>query len=184
MIRQESFFDWVALCVLASVEFHLGWNCLWTCAMRNRCDWFQVQRNSMEWSLHQNITHGPWIRKMTIRTDHQWIITRNYGAISVRCSLVSISNFNWLHGWVGSFNEGTFKVSRCHPLEPVLHWRCHYSFSILWKFPAQHVHAIIVFAIFARCPRCQDVPGQVLIFVAPYSFILDTCPYTCTSKPL
>jgi nitrate/TMAO reductase-like tetraheme cytochrome c subunit len=31
--------------VIAAVKFHLGWNCIWTSAICNRCHWFQVQSN-------------------------------------------------------------------------------------------------------------------------------------------
>ena len=34
--------------------------------MCNRCHWFQVQRDIMEWSAHQIITHGP----MDVKYDH------------------------------------------------------------------------------------------------------------------
>ena len=70
--------------------------------MRNRCHWFQVQRDIMEWSAHQIITHGCWIWPLVLTINFSFFV-RNYVSFWVcwkleicRSSLLSRSNLDWV----------------------------------------------------------------------------------------
>ena len=133
--------------------------------MRNRCHWFQVQRDIMEWSANKH--YHPWMLNMTTCTDRQTInfsfFVRNYGSFWVcwkldicRCSLPSRSNLDWV-GERGDLQG------------------LHFTTTVSGIPVAHHVRTMMAFDTFAGYPRCADVPDSSLfltIYNDSYSFIM------------
>ena len=172
-----------ALGVLAAVKIHVGWFCdledmiWWICAMRNRCHWFQVQRiqrDIMEWSAHQIITHGCWIWPLVLTINFSFLV-RNYGSFWVcwkleicRCSLLSRSNLDW----VGE--RGDLQGLNIASTPAFLDWTFHYySFGNSRCTPCAHNDGLWYVRGVSKMCRCA---GQQLIlddyYNDSYSFIM------------
>ena len=141
--------------------------------MRNRCHWFQVQRDIMEWSAHQIITHGCWIWPL-ILTINLSFFARNYGSFWVcwwleicRCSLLSRSNLDW----VGE--RGDLQGLNIASTPTFLDWTFHYySFGNSRCTPCAHNDGLWYVRGVSKMCRCA---GQQLIlddyYNDSYSFI-------------
>ena len=141
--------------------------------MCNRCHWFQVQRDIMEWSAHQTITHGCWIWPLVLTISFSFLV-RNYGSFWVcwkleicRCSLLSRSNLDWV-GERGDPQGLNIASTPTLSIE-------HFTTTVSGIPVAHHVRTMMAFVTFAGYPRCADVPDSSLfltIYNDSYSFIM------------
>ena len=146
--------------------------------MRNPCHWFQVQRDIMEWSAHQIITHGCWIWPLILTINFSFF-ARNYGSFWVcwrleicRCSLLSRSNLDW----VGE--RGDLQGLNIASTPAFLDWTFHYFSATVSGIPvAHHVRTMMAFDTFAGYPRCADVPDSSLTI---YNDSIHSLPHTVT----
>lgn len=128
---------------------HVGWNC-----------WLQVKATS---GIEMCINFPP----IDVEDDCSYypfciFCEKLYRSFSVgwkfffsnSCSLLSSSNFNWTHGWLGLLKEEdlqSFNIAGKFPGLNMSLPQFHHSVGIR---VAQHGHTMMASDTFALCPRC------------------------------